>query len=80
MASLKELDKAQADGIVLGLRKVAGVVPRLDIDVLLHQEPDASNLFLLAFEDLKKDDGIMGYFQIAGPPCRNTSLLFQHYP
>lgn len=64
---MDQLDNAQKQGVVLGLKNVAGVVPRLDIDVLLFTEPEVFNLFLLAFEDLKTDKDIMGYFEIAGP-------------
>ena len=76
MADLKNLQDAHDHGVVLGLKKVAGVVPRLDIDELLLLEPDTFNLFVLAFEDLKKDDKAMGYFQIAGSCRRSSSLLF----
>jgi hypothetical protein len=69
---MDHLQKAQSNGVVLGLKAVAGVVPRLDIDELLLQEPDAFNLFVLAFSELKSDNKIMGYFQIAGASrCRN---------
>lgn len=66
---MDHLQKAQSNGVVLGLKAVAGVVPRLDIDELLLQEPDAFNLFVLAFSKLKSDNNIMGYFQIAGASC-----------
>ncbi|KAF4627308.1 hypothetical protein G7Y89_g10846 [Cudoniella acicularis] len=62
------LKKAQQDGVVIGLAKVANVAPRLDIDVLLLNEPDTFNLFLLALINIQKKDpkDIMGYYQIAG--------------
>ncbi len=68
-AKLKELQAAHNDGIVLGLHTVAGVVPRLDIDVLLDKHPKTFNLFALALDDLQRDTNFrdrMGYFQIAG--------------
>ena len=70
------LKQAQKDGVVLGLKNVSGIIPRVDIDVLLSEQPDTFNLFLLALEalqshvdpkteeELKQDK--MGYFQIAG--------------
>jgi len=53
---------------VLGLREVAGVVPRRDIDELLFNEPDTFNLFVLAFDALQNapPTDIMSFFQIAG--------------
>ena len=62
------LNQAQRDGVVIGLKDVAGVVPRLDVDQLLLQEPDTFNLFLLALQNLQQEDtsDIMGYYQIAG--------------
>jgi tyrosinase len=49
------LNKAQQDGVVLGLKNVAGVVQRMDIDKLLHDLPDTFNLFCLALIDLMND-------------------------
>lgn len=66
---LKELVEAHNKGIVLGLKDVAGIVPRLDIDVLLHDYPKTFNLYVLAFDELQQKSDIndrMGYFQIAG--------------
>jgi tyrosinase len=65
---MDKLNQAQKDGVVVGLKDVAGVVPRLDVDQLLLQEPDTFNLFLLALQSLQEDDSsnIMGYYQIAG--------------
>ncbi|KAI0126190.1 hypothetical protein BJ170DRAFT_685428 [Xylariales sp. AK1849] len=65
---LKALEAAHKQGIVVGLKEVAGVAPRLDIDVLIKENPKAFNLFLIAFELLKQDprSDIMGFFQIAG--------------
>ena len=63
-----ELKRAHEAGVVVGLRAVAGIAFRLDIDVLLTQQPDTFNLFLIALEELQNDDAknIMGFFQIAG--------------
>ena len=66
---MDQLNKAQKDGVVVGLKAVAGVVPRLDIDKLLIEAPDTFNLFCLALADLMSADdngNIMGYYQIAG--------------
>ena len=66
---LQALQKAQEKGIVVGLKDVANIVPRLDIDVLLVQKPQTFNLFILAFDKLQRESTStekMGYFQIAG--------------
>ena len=57
MAPLDELKQAQKDGTVRGLSGIpnATPVPRLDIDELLDQSPDAFNLFLLALERLQDE-------------------------
>lgn len=69
MAALKDLEQAHQQGIVLGLKGVAGVKPRYDIDVFLLKYPDTFNLFCLALGELMNDSDttkIMGYYQIAG--------------
>ena len=66
---LLALQKAHEKGIVVGLKDVANIVPRLDIDVLLVQKPQTFNLFILAFDKLQRESSStdkMGYFQIAG--------------
>lgn len=64
---LKKLRDAHTrDGLVVGLRAVAGLAERLDIDVLMDRYPLTFNLFLLALAKLKDDPTKMGYFQIAG--------------
>ena len=65
------LDKAQADGVVIGLGKVTkNIANRLDIDVLLTQDPQVFNLLILALHDVQKDEGEiqnkMHWFQVAG--------------
>ncbi|MCJ1400073.1 hypothetical protein MMC11_003276 [Xylographa trunciseda] len=74
------LDSAHNDGVVVGLRDVAGVAPRLDIDVLILNHPDTFNLLLIALMELKAEalpweiDAVfkvdkankMSYFQLAG--------------
>ena len=63
------INKAQQDGVVIGLKNVAGVGQRMEIDKLLHDLPDTFNLFCLALSDLMNDPDsskIMGYYQIAG--------------
>ena len=64
----KELEAQHAQGVVVGLEKLTGVAPRLDIDVFIHENPDAFNLMLIAFDELHKAkrSDIMGFFQIAG--------------
>lgn len=49
------LRKAQSDGVVIGLKQVASVATRMDIDQLLHDLPDTFNLFALALIDLMND-------------------------
>ena len=66
---MENLKQAQIDGVVVGLKDVAGVVPRMDIDLLLLNEPDTFNLFLLALQSLqsnKSSDDKMSYFKVAG--------------
>ena len=68
-SALPGLIEAHKKGVVVGLKDVAGVVSRLDIDVLLHDYPKTFNLYILAMDELqtKSDvDDLMGYFQIAG--------------
>ena len=63
------LNQAQKDGVVLGLKNVAGFAQRMDIDKLLHDLPDTFNLFCLALTALMNDPDstkLMGYYQIAG--------------
>ena len=70
MAPLEDLKKANdQDRVVLGLKSVTGVLPRQDIDILLGDDPDVLNLFLLALAAIQADKmnkEWMGYFQIAG--------------
>ena len=62
------LKQAHNDGVLLGLKNVAGVVPRLDVDVMLMTQPDTFNLFLLALRVLQ-NDGLSkdknGYYELA---------------
>ena len=53
---------------------MAGVAPRLDIDVFLDENHKAFNLFILAYDKLQKvlRSDKMGFFQIAG----KSTLLF----
>lgn len=50
------LDEAYQKGLVVGLRDVAGIVPRLDIDELLLKHPDTFNLLVIALKELKGED------------------------
>jgi hypothetical protein len=61
-----DLSAAQQNGYVIGLDSVSGTQPRLEIDDLAANDEDVFNLFILALAKLQKDDGKMGYFQIAG--------------
>lgn len=75
---LQELRVAHQNIIVVGLEKVAGIVPRRDIDILLKEYPDTFNLLLqalVALQDEKIDDP-MSYFQIAGTCYGSISI---HY-
>lgn len=67
--SMDALNQAQEDGVVIGLKGVAAVQPRLDVDLFLLQLPDTFNLFCLALAALQNDPNssqIMEYYQIAG--------------
>jgi len=78
MATLDELREANDKGVVLGLEKVAGIVPRKDIDVFMKEDPETFNLFLLALSELqssKWSEDKMGYFEIAGIQTTHRSLL-----
>jgi tyrosinase len=55
--------------VVVDMKQLTGLnenVARVDIDVLLTESPDTFNLFLLALEDMQKDDTLVGWFQVAG--------------
>lgn len=54
MAALQKLKEANAAGVVLGLKAISNVIPRKDIDVLIRDDPDAFNLFLLALAALQE--------------------------
>ena len=71
---MADLNTAIARGFATGLPGF-GVVPRLDIDVLLKQHPDTFNLFLLALRELQQEkpgqnpplwQDKMSYYQLAG--------------
>ena len=66
--TMDALKEAHNDGVVLGLKDVAGVLPRLDVDVMLITQPDTFNLFLLALRVLQNDNlnkDKNGYFELA---------------
>ena len=74
---MDELLRANEEGVVIGLKGAAGVVPRLEIDQLLLEKPDTFNLFLLALKDLQEEPDhttLMGYFQVAGLMTITLSL------
>lgn len=74
------LNESYQKGLVVGLRDVAGVVPRLDIDELLLKHPETFNLLIIALKELKGEDvpwqvpsdfkvakgDKLSFFQIAG--------------
>lgn len=83
------LNEAHQKGLVVGLRDVAGVEQRLDIDELLLAHPVRFNLLVLAFKELKGEDDVswpvpaefkvaktdkFSFFQMAGM-LRIRSLL-----
>jgi glutamate formiminotransferase len=50
---MDNINNAHKEGAVIGLREVAGVGERLDIDVMLMTQPDTFNLFLIALMELQ---------------------------
>ena len=78
--AIDDLEQAHQQGCILGLKKVADVVERVDIDVMLLNQPEVFNLFLIALMELKgtkvpwqiptdhqfTSDDKMSWFQIAG--------------
>ena len=90
---MTEVNQAQKDGVVIGLKSIGGVVERLDIDVMLKNQPDTFNLFILALEKLQAINDPetkqpiaqdkMGYFQVAGNSHQHkseSSRLTTTYP
>jgi len=65
MAGLS-LDEAQKQGIVIGLKDISSVRPRLDIDTFMMTKPDTFNLFILAVAELQSDSSKMGWFEVTG--------------
>ncbi|KXJ86569.1 hypothetical protein Micbo1qcDRAFT_208983 [Microdochium bolleyi] len=77
---MDQLNEAHKQGVVLGLRDVAGVVDRVDIDVMLLEQPDTFNLFLIALMEIQgkevpwttdadhtfTSENPLSFFQIAG--------------
>jgi len=66
---MEALNQAHRDGVVKGLKDVAGVADRLDVDELLVKHPETFNLFCLALSELMSEPeskDTMGYFQLAG--------------
>lgn len=74
------LNEAYQEGLVVGLRDVAGIAPRLDIDELLLNHPETFNLLIIALKELKGEtvpweipnefkiakENKFSFFQIAG--------------
>jgi tyrosinase len=68
-APVDVLKQAGNAGIVKGLREVSGILPRVDIDIMIRDQPDVFNLFLLALEYIQRPDykpSHMRYAEIAG--------------
>ncbi|RPA75533.1 Di-copper centre-containing protein [Ascobolus immersus RN42] len=67
--AIKQLESAQERGVILGLDILGlGAVERMDVDVLLSKYPDTFNLYILALEEISKQDNKdkMSYYEIAG--------------
>lgn len=74
------LNEAYQKGLVVGLRDVAGIASRLDIDELLLKHPETFNLLIIALKELKGEsvpweipnefkvakENKFSFFQIAG--------------
>lgn len=50
--ALEQLDKAHKKGVILGLADF-GVAQRVDIDVMLTEQPDTFNLYLIAMMEIQ---------------------------
>ncbi|KAJ1326981.1 tyrosinase [Microdochium nivale] len=62
-STMDQLDEAHKQGIVLGLASF-GVKQRVDIDVMLTEQPDTFNLFLIALMELQGMDKLPWQDQI----------------
>ena len=72
------LEQAQKEGRVVGLKDVTKkVLNRADIDLMVKNQPDTFNLYLLALEfmqDEKMSQGDkMNWFDISGTPSHTVS-------
>ncbi|KAK8054725.1 Tyrosinase, partial [Apiospora phragmitis] len=56
MDLIQALKDATDAGIVKGLKDISGVKHRLDIDVMIRDQPDTFNLFILALDKMQKPD------------------------
>lgn len=79
MDQVQKIRAAEQSRTVVGLNAVAGkVLPRLDIDVMLLNQPKTFNLFILALQKLMKNADpqkeLFEYFQIAGTFFRIHSM------
>jgi len=73
MEALREANKA---GVIKGLLGVSGVKPRLDIDVMIHDQPKTFNLFILALQRIQTpgyEPCPMRFAELAGK-ISNTSF------
>ena len=64
MATAQEL---AASGVVVGMKALTGEAKaRVDVDVLLTEQPDTFNLMLQALAAMQKNPQLLGYYALAG--------------
>ncbi|KAK8085550.1 hypothetical protein PG997_006821 [Apiospora hydei] len=81
MDPIQALKDATNAGIVKGLKDISGVKPRLDIDVMIRDQPDTFNLFILALDKMQKPDfqpHVLRYAEISD--CRTGTTTVQEAP
>ena len=69
------------NSVVMGLKSVAGVVQRLEIDDLITTKEDTFNLYMLALGEMQAPDyhkNKMSFNQIAGMSTTLSSLRHAH--
>ena len=67
--AMEALLHAHQNSVVMGLKDVAGVVQRMEIDDFIISKPDSFNLYMLALTEMQKEDyhkNPMSYNQIGG--------------
>lgn len=73
----EQAGRASEQGVVVDMKDLTGLpqnVERVDIDILLTENPDTFNLMLLALRDMMQDDSPVGWFQVAGIHGRPSTL------